>query len=428
MAFDRPWHVPGKWHANPTYWEPEVAALRPDRRNTVLFIDSTLVEGEDAVGCHLSWASRLKLTEMLVELGVGEITIPRTTHRERADYVHWYRAQGFKTPIAAKGTGGTRVPLVSGWRDEINKLIELGADAIHPVFNWSVRETFNDFSVETTKEQAVEAIASMTDFATAQGVKFVPWLADTMRLRPDTACLFAKTVVDSGGAGVYLVDSRGNSHPAAVREYVRRIRQTIGDKLLYIQFHNDLGMATANAVMAAEAGADWLDCTMIGIGDRGGTAALEEVACSLAIYGTQTGIALDKLYEVCKYCEDAFAVQLHIWKPIAGSGWNKETGWGHRDPGDAPETPIGIAGEVLGRPFESVIGPNVFYGRYPRMIRDLVDEWGYQYEEGDIDEIVERAKSAVIARRGSISLDELRSISEGVLGGMPEAVAGRNET
>lgn len=417
MSESRPWHVPGKWHANPTYWDPAVEGRRTQRRSTVQIIDSTLVEGEDAVGCHLSWASRLEIAEMLSEIGVGAITIPRTTHRERADFARWYRSAGLPTKLVAKGSGATRVPLADGWKEEIDHLAELGADEIHPVFHWSVHETFSDFSGDVSKEEAVEAIATMTSYATSQGLRFVPWLADAMRLRPETARLFAQTTVAAGAAGVYIVDSRGNSHPAAVYEYVSKMRETLGDALLYIQFHNDVGMASANAVMAAEAGADWLDGTLLGIGDRGGTAAIEEVACALALYGVETGIALERLYEACQLAEEGFAVKMHPWKPIAGLGWNKEVGWGHRDVGDPPETPIGIAGEVVGRPFASVIGPNVFYGRYPRMVRELLDDWGYTYDEGDVDEVIERAKSAVMARRGSISVEELKSIAEGMLGG-----------
>lgn len=115
---------------------------------------------------------------------------------------------------------------------------------------------------------------------------------------------FFKAMADAGADGVYVVDSRGNSTPLATRVFIGRIRKAVGERCdVYIQHHNDLGVATANAMAAAEGGANWIDASVIGIGDRGGCVALEEAAALFEMYGIDTGIKLDKLYELCRYVQ-----------------------------------------------------------------------------------------------------------------------------
>jgi len=78
-----------------------------------------------------------------------------------------------------------------------------------------------------------------------------------------------------------------------------------------------------------EAGADVTDASVLGIGDRGGCVALEEAAVVYEMYGIPTNIKLEKLYELGRYTQRAFGVDLAPWKPIIGDNWNKEEGAGH---------------------------------------------------------------------------------------------------
>ena len=146
----------------------------------------------------------------------------------------------------------------------------------------------------------VDAITESIQYMKRQKVRVVPWMVDSMRSPVDTACLFFKAMADAGADGVYVVDSRGNSAPLATRTFIRRVRDAVGSKCdVYVQHHNDLGVATANAMAAVEGGANWIDASVIGIGDRGGCVALEEAAALFEMYGIATGIKLEHLYELC---------------------------------------------------------------------------------------------------------------------------------
>lgn len=421
----KPWHQPGKWLVNPSYWDSEARAARAGMSERIHFIDCTVSEGDDCVGHQLNWNTRMGVIERLDEIGVGEITLPsHVTFSEERDLLKACRRIGIRTPLVAKGPGVTP-PLKGDWRGIIDRHIDLSADVISPIFKWSYADTVSDFAGALTKEQVVNAITESIRYMKRQKVRVVPWMVDSMRTPVDTACLFFGAMAQAGADGVYLVDSRGNSSPLATRVFVSRVKAAVGKCDVYVQHHNDLGVATANALAAVEAGATWIDASVIGIGDRGGCVALEEAAALFEMYGIATGIKLERLYELCRYVQQAYGVTLPPWKPIAGSNWNKEEGVGHLEGSSDAEATIGIAPRVIGREFEAVIGAKILFGRErssahsddPQILRDLIAKWRLAVSEEEFQTILLRARAAVATThdRRYLTFDEFRSICEGVL-------------
>jgi len=425
-AADRPWYEPGKWLVNPEYWSNEALEQRVDAPKQVNFIDCTLSEGDDCVGHQLNWNTRLGLIERLDAIGVGEITLPsHATYSEERDMIKACRRMGIKTRLLAKGPGV--MPALKGdWRGAIDRHIDLGAQAISPIFKWDYEHTLSDFQGSLSKQAVVDAIGESIAYMKRQNVRVVPWTADTMRGPAETACLFYKAMVDAGADGVYLVDSRGNSNPLATRTFVRKVRQAVGPKAdVYVQHHNDMGVATACALAAVEGGANWTDASVIGIGDRGGCVALEEAAALFEMYGYKTGIKLKDLYQLCLYVQKAYGIQLPPWKAIVGEHWNKEEGGGHLEGSGAAEATIGIAPQVIGREFEAVIGGKILFGRErssahtddPLFVRKAAKELGFDLTEEQFQTVVFRSRAAVASSYGRhyLTLDEFKSICEGVV-------------
>jgi isopropylmalate/homocitrate/citramalate synthase len=423
---NRPWHHPGKWLVNPAYWADEAKAARRNMRPRIEFIDCTVSEGDDCVGHQLNWNTRLGVIERLDAVGVGEITMPsHVTFSEERDLIKACRRMGIRSRLVAKGPG-VRPPLKGDWKALIDRHVDLGTEVISPIFKWSYDDTIGDFTSGLSKSAIVDAITESIQYMKRQQVRVVPWMEDSMRANTDTACLFYKAMADAGADGVYTVDSRGNSTPLATRVYISRIREAVGEKCdVYVQHHNDLGVATANAMAAVEAGANWVDASVIGIGDRGGCVALEEAAALLEMYGIATGIRLEKLYDLCCYVRDAYGIQLPPWKPIVGSNWNKEEGAGHMEGSDNAEATIGIAPRVVGREFEAVIGGKILFGRErssahtddPVLLRELMRGWGQNPSEEQFQTVLFRARGAVATNYGRhyLTFDEFRSICEGVM-------------
>jgi len=427
MARSVPWHRPGQWRVNPMYWESEALAERAGMPPEVHLIDSTLTEGDDCVGHQLNWNTRLELMRRLDAVGMAEITLPsHTTSDEEADLARAYRRLGCRTPLAAKGPG-IDIPLAGDWKGAIARKVDLGAETICPIFRYSYDDVISDFTGALSPHAIVDAIGEAVRYAKRQRVRVVPWAEDSMRVRVDIVCEFFRAMADAGADGVYAVDSRGNSTPLASRLFIRRVKAAVGACDVCVQHHNDLGVATANAIASAEGGATWLDVTVLGIGDRGGTAALEEVAALLEMYGVRTGIRLEALYELGCFVRDAFGVALSPWKSIVGSSWNKEEGLGHLSGASASvsEATIGIAPEVVGRSIEFAIGGKILFGRErssahtsePVFLRRLIAQWGLEVDDAGFATILHRARAAVSTSyvRHYITVDEFREICEGVL-------------
>ena len=421
-----PWHQPGRWLANPSYWHPQAVAQRVPVSGAARFIDCTLSEGDDCVGHQMSWNARLGLLRRLSEAGVDEITLPsHATFDEERDIVRAYRRLGLTTPLVAKGPG-IEMPLRDGWKERLRQHVELGAETISPIYKWPFRETLDDFSGALSKSALIDMIGESAAFTTTLGVRVVPWIADSMRTRLDTVVSFYQALSDAGVDGVYVVDSRGNSNPSATRIVISAIRAAVRpDCDIYVQHHNDLGLATANALAAVEAGATVTDASVLGIGDRGGCVALEEAAVVYEMYGFPTNINLEKLYELGRYTQEAFGVDLPPWKPIVGENWNKEEGAGHLE-GDTQEiATIAVAPQVVGREFEGVIGSKILFGRErssaidsdPAFLRKLLAGWDATPTEAQFQRILHRARQAVATsyRRHYLTVDEFREISMGVL-------------
>ena len=424
---ETPWSQPGRWIANPAYWSDEVKAERAGMPASIRFIDCTLSEGDDCVGHQLNWNTRLGLIERLDDIGVGEITMPsHVTFAEERDLFRACRRMGIKTPLVAKGPG-ISPPLKGDWTSIIDHHIDMGCDTLSPIFKWPMESTLNDFSEGITKEQVVDGIKEAVTYMKRQNVRVIPWIVDAMRTPVDTACLFFKAMADAGTDGVYVVDSRGNSTPLATRYFIRKVRAAVGPAVdVYVQHHNDLGVATANAMAAVEGGANWIDASVLGVGDRGGCVALEEAAALFEMYGIATGVRLEGLYQLGCYTRDAFGVQLPPWKPLIGASWNKEEGAGHFEGSDDAEATIGIAPRVIGREFESVVGAKLLFGRErssaltdePIFVREALDNWGITVDEQAFGRIINRARAAVAMAHGRnyITMGELKSICEGAAG------------
>jgi isopropylmalate/homocitrate/citramalate synthase len=386
-------------------------------------------EGDDCVGHQLNWNTRVGLMERLDAIGIGAITLPsHSMFAEEEDLVRHFRRRRFKALLAAKGPG-VRFPLKSrtDWKAVADRVLSLEPDIICPLFLWDYEHTLSDFTGSLSLGEIEAGIHDAVSYLVGRGARIVPWIGDTTRGSVESAVRFSKAIVDAGGDGVYLVDSRGNSHPIATRILVRRVKDAIGGKDVFVQHHNDLGVATANALADVEGGANWIDCTVTGIGDRGGTVCLEEAACLFEMYGIDTGIDLKGLHDLATYVRDAFGIQVAPWKAVIGESWNKEEGNGHLEGATGSEASFGIAPEAVGTAMEMVIGAKILFGKErssaptddPTFVTDLLRGWGVAADPVQLERILLRSRAAVATayRTHYLTFDEFQRIVEGVMGG-----------
>lgn len=139
--------------------------------------------------------------------------------------------------------------------------------------------------------------------------------------------------VENGARRVTIYDTNGNSDPFQIYDLVKRLKEDL-DVPLFFHGHNDLGLATANSLAAVYAGADGLDVTINGLGDRAGNASLEQVVLNLYLKGIETGIVLKDMRKLSKTVEEESGIKVSKLAPVVG-----EHIFVHKSPGhlECPE-------------------------------------------------------------------------------------------
>lgn len=237
-------------------------------------IDSTLREGEQAVGVLFSRERKMKIIRLLDSVGIEEIEIGICSpfNKELPALIRKIRSAGFSSRIAL-------------WckcnHDDIDFAATLDPDVL------SLSIPVSDLHIEKklgkSRKWILETIQKSICRARKSGISRVSiGLEDATR----ADCFFLEDVVrmaeKAGAERIRIADTVGIANPAEIAGLVERLRR-ITSVEIGVHLHNDFGMATANSVATIEAGADWADTTVLGLGERAGGARTEEVAAYLAL-------------------------------------------------------------------------------------------------------------------------------------------------
>jgi 2-isopropylmalate synthase len=153
-------------------------------------------------------------------------------------------------------------------------------------------------------------------------IEFSP--EDATRSEPDFLCEILQAAVDAGATTLNIPDTVGYTMPEEYGGLIRKIRQTVkGENIvLSCHCHNDLGMAVANSLAAVSAGARQVECTINGIGERAGNAALEEVVMGMFVradvYPYKCGVDRSQLYASSQLLSQTLGFNVQPNKAIVG--------------------------------------------------------------------------------------------------------------
>jgi 2-isopropylmalate synthase len=261
----------------------------------VYIFDTTLRDGEQSPGCSMTKPEKLKMAGYLVDLGVDilEAGFPIASEGdfEAVDAVSrefpWVqvaalaRACTLDVERAAKALEHAKRPRIHTF---------IATSDIHL-----------KYKLKKTREQVLkDAVAAVTLARNyTDDVEFSA--EDATRTDPDYLEEVSRAVVEAGARTVNLPDTVGFSVPDEYGELIGRIARALGDRaIVSVHCHDDLGLAVANSLAAVKAGARQVECTINGIGERAGNAALEEVVVAIKTRQDrlpfQTKIHTEKLY------------------------------------------------------------------------------------------------------------------------------------
>jgi len=182
-----------------------------------------------------------------------------------------------------------------------------------------------EHKLKMTRSQVIErAVASVRRAkAVCADVEFSP--EDAARTEIDFLVEVVEAAIAAGATTVNIPDTVGYATPTQYAGVIRALRErvpNIQQAVISVHCHDDLGLAVANSLAACEAGARQIECTINGIGERAGNAALEEIVMALATradyYGLATGIKTERLYPVSRLLTAVTGMAVQRNKAIVG--------------------------------------------------------------------------------------------------------------
>ena len=279
----------------------------------VVLNDCTLREGEQASEVNFGLEARLKIAEALHDAGISQVQAgyPGRSETDFKTIVELRRRFPSWTVEAV-----TQV-FQKDWREQIDRAVDSGADWIDLIY--PVSDVRLSVVQKVTRSQMLVRAVEAVSYACgrAPNVRFAP--TDTGRADLGFLDSVYRSVVAAGAKRVTVADTVGALHPRATAFLVRRAVEVAGVPV-QVHFHDDFGLALANTIAAAEAGATILDGTVLGVGERAGNAPLEELAASLEIlYGVSTGAKLERMSALASLVASVSRVAIPPHKAIVGS-------------------------------------------------------------------------------------------------------------
>jgi 2-isopropylmalate synthase len=288
--------------------------------DTVRIFDTTLRDGEQSPGFSMNTAEKIRMARQLATLGVDviEAGFPIAS-RGDLEAVRLVAQEIRDVPIAA---------LARAKKEDVAAALEALEPAAAPRLHvfLATSDLHLHAKLNITREQAVEAIGSMIRFG-RQHVGEVEFSAeDAGRTDIEFLCQVCRVAVDAGATILNLPDTVGYAVPEEYGAMFRRVREYLGDPAgvtLSAHCHDDLGLAVANSLAAVRAGVRQIECTINGIGERAGNAALEEIVVALAVrkdsFGVATGVRLEELFRTSRMLTEITAAQVAPNKAVVGA-------------------------------------------------------------------------------------------------------------
>jgi 2-isopropylmalate synthase len=267
--------------------------------NHVVFFDTTLRDGEQSPGCSMTTQEKLTMAHALEDLGVDVI---------EAGFA--MASEGDFAAIATI-TQAIRKPRITSLARARKEDIEMAARALQAADRARIHvflaasDLHLEYKLKISREQALEQCGESVRQARAlaDDVEFSP--EDATRADRDYLVEMVRVAIEAGATTINMPDTVGYTTPAEYKRMFEEVRERIPaiDQqgiILSTHCHDDLGMAVANTLAAIEGGARQAECTINGIGERAGNAALEEIASALYVrhdrYQIESSIKLNQLY------------------------------------------------------------------------------------------------------------------------------------
>jgi len=255
-----------------------MTATKGKKKDRVLIFDTTLRDGEQSPGASLDHREKVEIAHQLAQLGVDIIEA------------------GF--PIASPGdfravheiAETIKGPTIAGLARCVEADIARCAEAVMPAKKPRIHvflatsAIHRKFKLRKAREEIIKQAVASVKYAKSfvDDIEFSP--EDASRTEPDFLAQVVEAAIDAGATTINVPDTVGYTTPGEFSQVIGGLFDAvpnIGDAVISVHCHNDLGLAVANSLASLQAGARQVECTINGLGERAGNAALEEIVMTI---------------------------------------------------------------------------------------------------------------------------------------------------
>lgn len=338
-------------------------------------IDTTLRDGEQTAGVIFTLDEKIEIARELDRLGVEfiEAGIP-AMGQEEVEVVRALLSLNLKSKIMT----WNRIV-----EEDIEKSLDSGAKYIH------MSAPISDIHIYNKLNKSREWVLGQTRKCIELGVKKGAFVSvgaeDSSRADFDFLLTFYKMAEEAGASRIRYADTISSLDPIKTYEIIGKIKKEI--KLpLDFHGHNDFGCATGNSLAAIRAGAEYISCSVNGLGERAGNTPLEEIIMGAKyLLGVEKKYNLDSIVKISKLVEEYSGKKLSDTKAIVGEGvFSHESGIHVDGILKNKNTYELFDPEEIGRSRKIVIGKHTGIAGIMNRLREL----GYNIESGQAKEIV----------------------------------------
>ncbi len=373
-------------------------------QDRVVIFDTTLRDGEQSPGATMTHEEKLEIAGLLDEMGVDiiEAGFPIASEGDFAAV----------SEISKRAKNSTICGLARANQKDIDRCWEAVKHArsprIHTFIGTSpLHRAIPNLDMDQMADRIHETVTQARNLC--DNVQWSPM--DATRTEPDYLCRVVEIAIRAGATTINIPDTVGYTYPMESAKIIRMLLERVpgADRIIFATHcHNDLGMATANALAAVEAGARQIECTINGLGERAGNTALEEVVMAMRVRNDilpfQTGIDTTKIMNLSRRVSQVSGFPVQFNKAIVGKNAFLHESGIHQD---------GVLKNVqtfeIMRPEDiGITGKNIAMGKHSgrAALRAKLKELGFDLADNQLNDVFVRFK-ALADRKKEVYDDDL---------------------
>ncbi len=361
----------------------------------IYIFDTTLRDGEQSPGVSLMQHEKLEIARQLARLGVDVI---------EAGFPIASPGEAEAVKLIAEQVGTADGPVIAGLARAVKQDIDIAGEALKPAKKKRIHtfiatsDIHMQYKLKMTREQVLEAAINAVKWARnyTDDVEFSA--EDATRSDPEFLCQVFEAAIDAGATTINIPDTVGYALPHEFGKLVRTVVEQVPNiqkvQFISVHCHNDLGLAVANSLAGIMAGANQVECTINGIGERAGNTSLEEVVmaiyCRHQVLECYTSIRHDQIIRTSRLVSDLTGMPVQPNKAIVGANaFRHESGIHQHGVLSNPLTYEIIDPKVVGLP-----GSGIVLGKHSgrHALEAKLKELGYQLTKEQLNEVFKRFK------------------------------------